>query len=94
MHSFVRINHFTDALLTEILGCVHLANLYQMVIEMKEEFMDSLIINDAPKAFIGGFGIKQEGFVISNEHAETVKLVDREVFSNANSTNMLKSWKN
>ena len=94
INAFIREDKpLTDALLTEILGCVHLANLYQMVIEMKEDFMDSLIINDAPKAFIGDFGIKQEGFVITNEHAETVKLVDREVFSNAN-FNMLKSWKN
>ena len=94
INAFIREDKpLTDALLTEIFGCVHLANLYQMVIEMKEDFMDSLIINDAPKAFIGSFGIKQEGFVITNEHAETFKLVDREVFSNAN-FNMLKSWKN
>jgi hypothetical protein len=81
----------TDELLTEILGCVHLANLYQMVIEMKEEFMDSLIIYDAPDSYIGSFKVKQEGFTICNQYADQVKLVDREVFSAAN-FNMIKAW--
>ena len=63
-----------------------------MVIEMKEEFADSLIINDAPVASIptsfGWGNIKQEGFVIWSEESMAVKIVDREIFSHANFNNL------
>lgn len=83
----------TDETLTSILGCNHLTNLYQMVIEMKEEFIDSLIIHDAPIAYINGLKVKQEGFIISDESGKMIKLVDREVFSSAN-FNQIKKWDN
>ena len=92
INAFVReCKPLTDELLTEIFGCVHLANLYQMVIEMKEEFIDSLIITDAPDAYINGMKVKQEGFVISDEYGEMTKIVDREIFSVAN-FNQRKRW--
>ena len=80
----------TDALLTEIFGCAHLANLYQMVIEMKEELIDSFIVTNCPKSTINGLNVKQEGFVItdySDYSGRLLKLVDRERFSVANFNN-------
>ena len=38
----------TDSNLLDILGCVYLTNLYQMIIEIKEDIMESMIINDGP----------------------------------------------
>lgn len=81
----------TDETLNSILGCQYLTNLYQMVIEMKEEFIDSLIIHDSPTAYINGLKVKQEGFIISDECGQMTKLVDREVFSSAN-FNQIKKW--
>jgi hypothetical protein len=80
----------TDEILCAILGDIHLVNLYLMVLEMKEEFIDSLIITDAPVSLVGPMKIKQEGFVVSDGKT-TVKLVDREVFSCLN-FNMPKHW--
>ena len=74
----------TDAVLLDVLGCVYLTNLYQMVVEMKEEVMDSLIINDAPMTFIyDDVQVDGEGFVMKNEYG-TFKLVDRPMFAHAN----------
>ena len=42
----------TDSNLFDILGCVYLTNLYQMIIEIKEDIMGSMIVNDAPRSFI------------------------------------------
>ena len=36
----------TDSNLFDILGCVYLTNLYQMIIEIKEDIMESMIVND------------------------------------------------
>ena len=36
----------TDSNLFDILGCVYLTNLYQMIIEIKDDIMESMIIND------------------------------------------------
>ena len=80
----------TDEILIAILGDIHLVNLYFMVLEMKEEFIDSLIITDAPVSMVGPMKIKHEGFVISDGKT-TVKVVDREVFSCLN-FNMPKNW--
>jgi len=93
INSFIRGGTpLSDELLTNIFGCPHLANLYQMVIEMKEEFADSLIISDAPVSSIptsfGWGNIKQEGFVIWSEESTAVKIVDREIFSHANFNNL------
>ncbi len=72
-------------MLTVILGSPQLANLYQFVIEIKEDLMSSLIIHDAPKSFIfDDVEIDGEGFVFYSEDHGTIKLVDREIFSHAN----------
>ena len=76
----------TDEILFEILGCIQLVNLYQMVIEIKEDLMDSLIVYDCPKAYISGEEINQEGFVLSHD-CGMMKLVNRQVFSFANFVN-------
>ena len=74
----------TDTVLLDVLGDVYLVNLYQMVIEMKEEVMDSMIINDAPLTFVyEDIQVDGEGFVIYNEFG-TYKLVDRPCFAYAN----------
>lgn len=79
-----------DALLTEILGCQYLSNLYLLVMEMKEDLMDSLIVSDAPKAYIEDQEINQEGYVISGDKGMT-KLVNRHKFSYANFA-LPKAW--
>ena len=64
-----------------------------MVIEMKEDVMDSFIINDAPMTFVyEDIQVDGEGFVITNEYG-TFKLVDRPCFAYAN-FNSDKVWKN
>ena len=74
----------TDAVLLDVFGCVYLTNLYQMVVEMKEEVMDSFIVNDAPMSFIfDDIEVEGEGFVMKNEYG-TFKLVDRPMFAYAN----------
>ena len=78
--------HLTDAVLLDVLGDIYLTNLYQMVIEMKEEVMDSLIIIDAPDCYLpDGRRVLGEGFVMSTEYG-MIKLVDRTIFSHANMT--------
>jgi len=74
----------TDSVLLDVLGDVYLVNLYQMVIEMKEDVMDSMIINDAPMTFVyEDIQVDGEGFVIYNEFG-SYKLVDRPCFAYAN----------
>ena len=81
----------TDDLLFDIFGCIYLTNLYQMVIEMKEDIMDNFILYNCPKAYIGEKQINQEGFVISGDCGMMVKLVDRPTFAHANFT-LPKTW--
>ena len=71
--------------LIDILGSLKLANLYMMVVEMKHEIMEDLIVYSCPKSFIGDDQVNQEGFVMSTE-CGMIKLVDREQFSYANFT--------
>jgi len=75
----------TDDVLTAIIGCPYVANLYQLVIEMKEELMDSFIIIDAPDAYLpnGDCSKYGEGFVLSNVWG-SYKLVNRCEFAYAN----------
>jgi len=81
----------TDSALFDILGCIYLTNLYQMVIEMKQDLIDNFIVYNCPKAYIGSQQINQEGFVISGDCGMMIKLVDRPIFSYANFT-LPKSW--
>jgi hypothetical protein len=74
-----------DATLTDILGCPQLANLYQLVIDIKYDLMDSLIINDAPKAYLpNGKETEGEGYVFHSETYGSFKLVNRTEFAYAN----------
>jgi hypothetical protein len=81
--------YLDDATLTDILGCVHLANLYQYVMEIKLDIMDSLIINDAPTAYLpsGNVAANGEGYVFHSECYGSVKLVNRTEFAYANFNN-------
>lgn len=69
--------------LTDILGCKNLAHLYLMMIEIKEDLMDCMIVSDSPVAYINGEKIVGEGFVLKNDSI-IMKLVDRSCFSRQN----------
>ena len=73
----------SDANLYDILGCNHLVNLYQIIIDIKNDLMDSFIVGDAPKCYNDGIEIKGEGFVMVTKYG-IIKLVDREDFAYAN----------
>ena len=76
----------TDSNLFDILGCVYLTNLYQLIIEIKEDIMNSMIINDAPRSFIfDDVETDGEGYVFHTEKV-SFKLVNREEFAYANFT--------
>ena len=80
----------TDTILFDLFGCVYLVNLYQMVKEIKEDLMDSLIVYGSPKCYIEGEDMEVEcdgeGYVIKNDYYGWFKLVRREEFSYANFT--------
>jgi len=76
--------------LADILGCKKLAHLYLLMIELKEDLMDSMIVTDSPSAFINGQQIVGEGFVLKNDKM-IMKLVNRPVFA-FNNFNLQKSW--
>jgi len=76
----------TDSNLFDIFGCVYLVNLYQMIIEIKEDIMESMIVNDAPRSFIfDDVETDGEGYVFHTELG-SFKLVNREEFAFANFT--------
>jgi hypothetical protein len=54
-----------------------------MMIEIKEDLMDMMIVSDSPVAYINGERIVGEGFVLKNDSI-IMKLVDRPVFAHAN----------
>lgn len=75
-----------DGTLTDILGCQHLANLYQWVIEIKEDLIDSMIVYSDFMTFLPNREqTVGEGFVYWTEQG-AIKLVNRTVFSYANFT--------
>jgi len=76
--------------LTGILGCKKLAHLYLLMIELKEDLMNCMIVSDSPKSYLNGEQIIGEGFVCKNKDM-IFKLVQREKFSVANFNN-IKSW--
>ena len=70
-----------------ILGDVYLTNLYQLMIEIKEDLMDSMIVHDSPRCFLpDGTEVVGEGFVFYSESGRSYKLVDRPVFAYNNFT--------
>ena len=77
----------TDSNLLDILGCLYLTNLYQLVIELKDDVMESLIVNDSPRSFIfDDVETDGEGYVYHTEQFGSFKLVNREEFAYANFT--------
>ena len=71
--------------LNDILGCPFLTNLYLLVIDIKHDIMDSLIVNDAPEAYLpNGQKCEGEGYVLHSVTYGSVKLVDRTEFAYAN----------
>ena len=76
----------SDYNLFEILGCNHLVNLYQLILEIKQDLMDSFIVYGSPKCYVDGIEIKGEGFVMTTKYG-IIKLVDREEFAYANFNN-------
>jgi len=93
----VSINHLiregvelTDSILFDLFHDIYLVNLYQMVIEIKEDLMNSLIVYGAPKSYIDGEDMEiecdGEGYVMKSDWFGMVKLVKREEFSYANFT--------
>ena len=70
-----------------ILGDIYLTNLYQLVTELKEDLMETMIIHDSPRCFLpDGTEVFGEGFVFHSESGRVYKLVDRPVFSYTNFT--------
>jgi hypothetical protein len=92
INAFIREGKLlSHEMLTLIFDCPKLADLYLILIEIKEDLIDSFIITDCPAASIQGLKVKQEGFVIYGQNGMQTKLVDREVFAKANFT-MTKRW--
>lgn len=72
--------------LIDIVGSPLLANLYMYVLEMKYDLMETFIIYDSPDCYLNGEKIVGEGFVMTSEDGNTIKLVDRPQFAYANMT--------
>jgi hypothetical protein len=76
-----------DRDLNWILGDIYLTNLYQLVTDIKDDLMSSMIVHDAPKTYLpNGYEVVGEGFVFYAESGRVYKLVDRPVFSYTNFT--------
>ena len=76
-----------DPDLNWILGDNHLTNLYQLLIDIKADLMDSMIVHDSPKCYLpNGYEVVGEGFVFYSDSGRSYKLVDRPVFAFTNFT--------
>jgi hypothetical protein len=76
--------------LIDIFGCKKLAHLYLLMIEIKEDLIQSMIVSDSPLAFLGDEQVIGEGFVYKNDKM-ILKLVDRYTFSHQNFVSA-KNW--
>ena len=77
--------NISDGYLTDILECPRLANLYQLIIEIKEDLMGTFIVNDSPYCYLPtDEQIIGEGFVFYSDSGSIIKLVNRHQFSYAN----------
>ena len=74
-----------DDVLTDVIGCNKLVNLFQLVVELKEQFMEGVVTYCAPDAYLNWEPISGEGYVYSSPLG-CFKLVDRPVFAHANMT--------
>ena len=72
----------TDEFLSDLLGH-QLANLYLLVIDIKEYLMSNLIVYSEAQAYYDGEKTDHEGYVISNEYG-MIKLIDRPTFAARN----------
>lgn len=71
-----------DQTLIDIIGDADLVNLYQLVISLKEMFMDDLIVYGSPTCSVGSERVLAEGFVIYSDHGDIpLKLVNRHEFA-------------
>ncbi|QBP06092.1 hypothetical protein [Synechococcus phage S-B68] len=75
----------TDDALYSVIGDHLLVHLYQMVLDLKAQLIDSFIIYNAPKCILDDQEIKGEGFVFYGDGG-SFKVVDRAQFSYANFT--------
>jgi hypothetical protein len=72
--------------LIDIVGSPMLANLYMYVLEMKYDLMETFITYNSPDCYLNGEKIVGEGFVMTSEDGNTIKLVNRPQFAYANMT--------
>ena len=72
----------TDEFLCDLLG-YQLANLYLLVIDIKDYAMDNMIVYSEAQAYYDGEKTAHEGYVISNEFG-MIKLIDRPTFAARN----------
>ena len=75
----------THGFLCDVLGNSDLAAVYLLVSQLKEEVLESFIIYNAPKCYLGDELVDGEGFVL-NTNLGSFKVVDRAQFSYANFT--------
>lgn len=68
---------------------VHTFIVWQLMSELKQRLLDSIVVDDDIECFIDGQPTKHEGFVIVSD--SPLKIVDRQVFSKAN-FNLNKNW--
>ena len=78
-------NYLTHNFLCGVLGDSDLAAVYLLVKHLKEEVLESFIIYNAPKCYLGDELVDGEGFVL-NTNMGSFKVVDRAQFSYANFT--------
>jgi len=69
--------------LTDIIGDEKLATLYHSVMNLKNQFLSSVIVYDSPRCFLNGSKIIGEGLVLHSDKG-SFKIVDRYQFSYAN----------
>ena len=84
INTFIREDReLDDDELSNVADCdINLIRYWKLVKSIKDDIL-YLSSNDGPDAYIGNDKIDAEGYVASNEYG-TFKLVNREVFSNAN----------
>ena len=75
----------TDEVLFDVLGDNHLVNLFQLVVDLKDQFMGNCITYCGPEAYLNWEPCDGEGYVYSSPLG-SFKLVNRPQFAYANMT--------
>ena len=75
----------TDEVLFDVIGDNHLVNLFQLVVDLKEQFMGDCITYCGPEAYLNWEPCDGEGYVYSSLLG-SFKLVNRPQFAYANMT--------